>query len=99
MSAERGNGRLMKLWRILRHTIPYDADRAAQVVGLCLALSNYILDQCPMVDDILEAEDASDARCCNEAVVSGEGGTGDTDATQPLQGRNQATMFTSFLEG
>ena len=96
MSAERGNGRLCKLWRILRSTIPYDADKAAQVVGLCLALSNYILDRCPVVDDILEDEDVMQDTCHPQPPVQRDPST---DGLQAVQGRNHATMLRSFLEG
>ena len=96
MSAERGNGRLVKLWRLLRHTIPYDADKAAQVVGLCLALSNYILDKCPVVDDILDAEEDVQDGGHQRHTLPPEV---DAEARHQGHGRNQATMLRSFLEG
>ena len=87
MSAERGNGWLAKLWCVLHHTLPYDAEKSTRVVGLCLALSNYILDHCPVVDDILQTdipEEPTEALEGDQEVLDAE--------NAPSGQRNAATL-------
>ena len=93
MSAERGNGRLLKLFGILRSPIRYDADTATLIVGVCCGSANYIQDHCPVVDEALDRTDGNAQQRVHSGGTGGDGAVHE-DALAPVS----AQLTRRFLQ-